>query len=122
VTELREYRRIEYVDKAPVLSLSTLQMGRSLFDELVTGRWAYIAHLVRATERGTPGPMLCGIDRFGPDAPGWSLRGGVSGPNVTHPPCPGCVEVAARDYPGVPVDGMSGPRESLTAAIAEAGR
>lgn len=31
-------------------------------------------HLVRATGTGTPGPTLCGIDRFAKDTPGWSIH------------------------------------------------
>lgn len=63
----------------------------------------YLVHLVRSVAGGgTPGPFLCGGDRFGPDAPGWSLRGGVSGPNVTQQPCAGCVRAWRANYRFIP--------------------
>lgn len=33
-----------------------------------------VTHLVTAADRGTPGPTLCGIDRFAKTAPGWSMH------------------------------------------------
>src|SRR5450755_1564177 len=59
-----------------------------------------LIHLVRSTRRGTPGPTLCDIDRFGPDAPGWSVGGGVTG-----------LGIAREAYPGLPVGGSVGARE-----------
>jgi len=56
-------------------------------------------HLVRRTRRGTPGPPLCGLDRFHPDSPGWSVGGGISG---DYMPCPECAAAAEP----LPVDGM----------------
>lgn len=44
----------------------------------------HINHRVRSNENGgTPGPTLCGLERFGPDAPikGFSVGGGVMGPD-----------------------------------------
>lgn len=61
-------------------------------------------HLVRDTRRGTPGPTLCGIDRFAADGPGWSVGGGITSPDVVNVPCAGCVDAARRDYPGLTVD------------------
>lgn len=58
-------------------------------------------HLVRRTERGTPGPTLCGIDRFAKDSAGWSVGGGYS--SVTEP-CPGCDAARVR---GASIDGMA---------------
>jgi hypothetical protein len=55
---------------------------------------------------GTPGPTLCDIDRFGPDAPGWSVGGGVSGPTMTFHACWLCHQVAVREFPGIPISGM----------------
>ena len=45
-------------------------------------------HLVRRTKNGTPGPTLCGIDRFAKDGPGWSMGGGFIDPEATA--CEGC--------------------------------
>lgn len=76
-----------------------------------------LGHLVRGTKRGTPGPALCGIDRFAKDAPGWSVGGGVVPHGVTaFKPCAGCAEVASRDFPGLPVVGMRQLAEPLAAA------
>lgn len=63
----------------------------------------YLIHLVRSTRLGTPGPLLCGTNRFGVGAPGWSVGGGVSGPGVQLVACAGCVMVARRDFPGLTV-------------------
>lgn len=83
-----------------VTHLSTLQFGwGGLFDSRPAD--GYQAHLVRGTRRGTPGPTLCGIDRFAPDAPGWSVGGGISGPNITHQPCAACVAAARAQFPGL---------------------
>lgn len=87
-----------------VRGLMTLQWSwGGLFD----GRPApgFDVCLVRSTARGTPGPTLCGRDRFALDAPGWSVGGGITGPNVQNTPCAGCVEVRDRDYPHLPVGG-----------------
>lgn len=75
----------------------------------------YQAHLVSVSSSGgTPGPTLCGIDRFAEGAPGWSVGGGVSGPSVTHEPCHGCVAVARRDFAALPVSGLGS--DAVTAA------
>jgi hypothetical protein len=99
----------------PITGLSTLQFSwGGLFD----GRPAddYAVHLVRQHRRGTPGPTLCGIDRFAADAPGWSVGGGISSPSGTHKPCPGCTDVARREFAGLPVSGSVGAAE-IRAAI-----
>lgn len=76
-----------------------------------------LIHLVSQTHKGN-GPVLCGIDRFAPGAPGWSIGGGVDGPGMVHTPCSGCVAVARRDFPDLPIVGMhAGPiAESLGTA------
>jgi hypothetical protein len=97
-----------------VVYLATLQFANGgLFDFEPTD---LLSHAIRGTRRGTPGPTLCGIDRFGEDAPGWSVGGGVSRPGLTFTACPGCVEVAKRDFPGIPVAGMA----SMSGPLAEA--
>lgn len=101
-----------------VRALSTLQFSwGGLFD----GRPAdgYTVHLIRFTNRGTPGPTLCGIDRFAKDGPGWSVGGGMTGPGIVHTPCGRCVEVAAQEFPGLPIRGSVGAKE-MRAATAEA--
>lgn len=89
-----------------VTGLVTLQFlaGGLLDADPVDG---YQVHLVRCLGRGgTPGPTLCGIDRFHKDSPGWSVGGGVSGPGIVHTPCQGCAEVARTEYPGLAVTGV----------------
>lgn len=61
-------------------------------------------HLVRrCRNHGTPGPTLCGIDRFDRKGPGWSVSGGIEG---AHTACADCVAAASTEYPGLPIDGM----------------
>lgn len=94
-----------------ITALRTLQFSwGGLFD----GRPAddYAVHLVRQKRGGgTPGPALCGIDRFAGDAPGWSVGGGLTGPGIIHKPCPGCAGAAREQFPGLPVAGSVGARE-----------
>jgi hypothetical protein len=101
---------VRCLEDKTVIALCTLQFSwGGLFD----GRPAdgYQVHLVRSTPNGTPGPSLCGIDRFAKDAPGWSVGGGVSGPSAEHKPCPGCADVAREQFPGLPVAGSVGGKE-----------
>lgn len=88
-----------------VTALATLQFGRGglLDGKPVDG---YAVHLIRSTPNGTPGPTLCGYDRFAPGSAGWSVAGGVSGPGIEHVPCPGCRDTARAEFPGVPVYGL----------------
>jgi hypothetical protein len=81
-----------------VTGLVTMQTG--------LGYGEYALHLVRSTATGTPGPALCGLDRFGPDAPGWDLRGGTTGPDVTQRPCISCLTGATLRYPAMRVTGI----------------
>lgn len=102
-------------EASKVVALATLQFAvGGLCDSTPTD---YLIHLVRSTDRGTPGPTLCDIDRFATDAPGWSVRGGVDGPGMAHTPCAGCVEVARRDFPGLPVNGMRALSAPMTEAL-----
>jgi hypothetical protein len=92
-----------------VTGLVTLQFSwGGLFDSRPAD--GYAVHLVRCTDRGTPGPTLCGIDRFHSGTPGWSVGGGLSGPDIVHTPCPGCTEAAREQFPGLAVTGL-GARE-----------
>lgn len=93
-----------------ITALCTLQFAPG---GMVGGRpvGGYQVHLVRQTSRGTPGPTLCGIDRFADPTPGWSVGGGISGPDITHTPCPGCAAAAREQFPGLPVVGIVGVRE-----------
>lgn len=65
-------------------------------------------HLVRMSAAGGfVGPTLCGIDRFGEGAPGFSMGGGVTGPGIEKAPCPKCEDVAGREYAAAPVWGST---------------
>lgn len=89
-----------------VRALVTLQfMVGGLFDAVPVD---YLIHLVRSTNRGTPGPTLCDIDRFAKGSAGWSVGGGVSGPAIVLSPCEGCAEQARTTFPGLPVTGSVG--------------
>ncbi len=90
--------------------LCTLQMSwGGMFDGHPAD--GYQVHLVRHVRGGgTPGPTLCDIDRFAKDGPGWSVGGGLSGPSITHRPCPGCAEAAREQFPGLEITGI-GARE-----------
>lgn len=95
------------VDEQAVTALCTLQFAAGgLFDPRPVD--GYAVHLVRSTGSGTPGPTLCGIDRFAQDTPGWSVGGGVTGPGITHTPCPRCAQVARDQFPGRNVCGYVG--------------
>lgn len=102
----------------PVVGLSTLQFHvGGLFDAKPVDDCR--VHLVRETETGTPGPTLCGIDRFHPQSAGWSVRGGVSGPGIKHVPCEGCAATRAADFPELPVRGLgSEAHPAATRAVA----
>jgi hypothetical protein len=100
----------------PTVGLATLQTSWGGLCDASPTADNYAVHLVRVTERGTPGPTLCGIDRFADDAPGWSVGGGVTGPNVTHNPCQGCADAARRHFRDVPIRGLGTPQ--IVAAIA----
>ena len=65
-----------------------------------------VAHLVRSADRGTPGPTLCGIDRFAKGSAGWSVGGGVQHLNRAPDPCRQCDEYRREHFPGLPIGGM----------------
>lgn len=125
-----EKRRRRMVDADPhgcpqdpaVRSLVTLQFSwGGLFDGSPAD--GYTVHLIRSTNRGTPGSTLCGIDRFAKDAPGWSVGGGMTGRNVHHVACAGCTETARAEYPELPITGSVGAqaiRDALAAKEATA--
>jgi hypothetical protein len=99
--------------------LATLQFSwGGLFDATPADS---LVHLVRGTVSGTPGATLCGIDRFAKDAPGWSVGGGIDGPGMVHTPCPGCVEAARHDFPGLLVKGMACLSQPMATALEVAG-
>lgn len=104
-----------------ITALSTLQFSwGGLFDGSPADDYA--VHLIRETGHGTPGPTLCGIDRFGPAAPGWSRGGGIRGPGIVHKPCPGCAAAAREQFPGLPVVGSVGAAEMAAELGVEAKR
>lgn len=93
-----------------ISALETLQFHRGgLVTSVPTDN---LIHLVRRRAGGgTPGPTLCGIDRFAKEAPGWSVGGGVTGPGIDLKPCGGCADVARTEFPGLPVHGSVGGRQ-----------
>jgi len=97
--------------ETPVTGLVTLQFDSRPVD-------GYAVHLIRCTVRGTPGPTLCGLDRFHPESAGWSAGGGVSGPGIRHVPCAGCADAARVQFPGLAVTGL-GAREMAAVLGAE---
>jgi hypothetical protein len=105
-----------------ITALCTLQFSwGGLFD----GKPAddYAVHLVRQKKGGgTPGPTLCGIDRFADGSPGWSVGGGISGPGIVHAPCPECATEARVRFPGLPVTGSVGGAEMAAELGVEARR
>lgn len=109
-----------------ITALVTCQMGASYSVRALFGprKAVYDVHLVRyrgavpGYSGGTPGPTLCDIDRFGDDAPGWTLGGGVDGPGVVQMRCTECTEVAFSDFPGLPIDGRPAQAELFREALA----
>jgi hypothetical protein len=92
-----------------VRSLTTLQFANGgLFDFAPVD---YLIHLVRSTNRGTPWPTLCNIDRFAKDSPGWSRGGGVEGGSIVLKPCEGCAAAAREQFPGLPISGSIGGKQ-----------
>jgi hypothetical protein len=51
-----------------------------------------VLHLVRQIRTGTPGPTLCGIDRFNPSGPGGGWCRSRLGTFVTGKPWPMCLD------------------------------
>jgi hypothetical protein len=102
------YPVYRYDEPDGVVKYETLQFSwGGFFDATVDPRrpWSQ-THLVRSTKDGTPGPTLCGIERFSgdPTIPGWSVGGGLSGPDVPVEVCERCD--AARN-PTLPVTGLN---------------
>jgi len=81
----------------------------------------YKVHLVRSTARGTPGPTLCGIDRFAPGSAGWSVGGGVTPAGHVFEACPGCALVRDKQFPSLPVSGTVGAYAYQRSSQAEVG-
>jgi hypothetical protein len=101
------------LDVANTIALRTLQFSSGgLFDGKPVDDYA--VHLVRQWVHGTPGPTLCGIDRFAEGSAGWSVGGGISGPGIVHKPCPGCAAEARSGFPGLPISGILGAAEMAT--------
>lgn len=92
--------------RTDIVALTTLQFSwGGLFDSRPAD---HKTHLVRTSRSGTPGPTLCGIDRFAEGTPGWSVGGGLSGPGIEHHPCDGCVDAARSEFTGLPIVGLGG--------------
>lgn len=104
-------------ETAETVGLVTLQFANGgLFDSKPVDDYA--VHLVRcAAKGGTPGPTLCGIDRFHPQSAGWSVGGGLSGPGIVHKPCPGCAAAAREQFPGLKVTGLGAKEMSAVLSV-----
>lgn len=93
-----------FQQRSPVTHLVTVQLAwGGLFDAEPVGD----LHLVRGKAHGTPGPLLCGINHHAKDGPGFSVGGGVIKRGETYKPCEGCVTVARREFPGLPIWGTA---------------
>lgn len=107
-----------------IAGYETLQFswGGLIGEPCTTEPWS-LTHLVARIDGGTPGPTLCGIERFRPNigkwmrgfvrmyeqerdatVPGWSVGGGLIGPDIPVVGCDGCD--AARDK-ALPVTGLN---------------
>ncbi|ASR83229.1 hypothetical protein FDI29_gp59 [Arthrobacter phage Abidatro] len=85
-----------------VVALASLQFSRGgLVNSVPVGKHVHLVRMV--ANGGTPGPTLCGLDRFAKGSPGWGVGGGITGAGIEVLPCPGCEAVADRDYPAAPV-------------------
>lgn len=93
------------IPKAPP-GFATCNVHNGTQDLWAQGATRQVNHLVRREVHGTPGLTLCGLTRFdaygrSADLPGWSIGGGVSGPNIEQTPCAACwakaSEVAAPE-------------------------
>lgn len=78
------------------------------FPKRTRRRAADMIHLVRMRSTGTPGPTLCGLDRFGPGT-SFSMGGGYTYQGQHLRACYMCVKVARREFPGLKVN--TGMRE-----------
>ena len=107
----------EWTDASPYLTappkgtvgLVTIQFGvRDLLSGLssIPSSVSYIEHLVREDKGGGRKEILCGKDRFNPREQGWSIGGGVSGPDVKVIACPGCHERAVTLFADFKVHGI----------------
>lgn len=91
-----------------VTALMTLQFRGNKFQ---AGKFltTEIVHAVRWREGrpgrlpGTPGPTLCGLDRFGPTTPAWSVGGGLLVDGARG--CYLCQRVAREQFAGMAIHG-----------------
>lgn len=108
-----------------ISGLTTVQLHTGgLFDGEPHGETPI--HLVRRTDRGTPGPLLCGIDHHTLPI-GFSVGGGAHTPALgdkdpATAPCTVCVLVAARMLLGagyLPITGAVGGMRAKRAVLDE---
>lgn len=74
------------------------------------------AHMIRSTRTGTPGPTLCGIDRFAKGGPGGGYHSEATRPPLSDSPpvvCGRCVDVAREHFRNavITADAQSDVRE-----------
>ena len=76
------------IPKAPP-GYQTCNVHDGTQDLWAQGATRQINHLVAVP---TNGPTICGLTRFGKDAdlPGWSMGGGIAGPDVAQIKCAVC--------------------------------
>lgn len=95
---------------ADIDELKTLQFGKHDVGAHHPFSWLTV-HAVRSQRSrrgrmgGTPGPTLCGIDRFARETPGWGVGGGVTGPGMQFHACYLCGRYARREFPGLTISG-----------------
>lgn len=65
---------------------------------------------------GTPGPTLCGIERFADDTPGWALGGGLIDDRTEYFGCYLCGRVARNEFPGRAIHGSRRLAEAFSAS------
>jgi hypothetical protein len=85
--------------------LTTLQLAwGGLFDSRPAD--GVNIHLIRGSDKGSH-EALCGYDRHdrSPGRPGWSVGGGISGPDYIQILCEECASVAADQYPHLSIQG-----------------
>ena len=104
---------------AGLAGLVTLQFHGAGRPAPLTDSWIHAVRRRPASKRftqdDTPGPTLCGIDRFGPNTPTWTVGGGIYEHGAAYRGCYLCGKVARREFPGLAI---TGTRPLATAFVA----
>lgn len=85
----------------PLFGYFTLQWAvGGLFDSRLVPGWSTCLIAVSRSGSHLDGRLtLCGKYRFDKNGPGWSIRGGVSGPGVNDQACEKCLALRRPDLP-----------------------